>query len=634
MVGGYRKEMLAHGDLLDPILTNTIGHTAGLLLFSVIIVLLVRDRQVHGRRLVVLSLLAAVLALGWNIGSLIALALPDPDSHLIAIVMTARFSLLSLLPAVLFQVALQGEQRLLVVAGYCVSGCAVLLHFSQLFDSNIGLHQAALLSIAFGFGVLTTAALLLRYWRDSDKLTGPTEWVSLGCLLLFTSSFLHFGYQHVSSPWTSEIAWHHIGIPVALIVLLQDYRFLLLDAFIRFLVNFGLAGVYVSALLVLNQSFHLGESIRSSLFLTGVALVCFCVSLILFAYLRNAAQIWVSRVLFRRRTVDGSVKAITNLASASHSEEELLSGAAQLVAGHLRTHRFAVLREPRTRPSLDRLSVLFPDRDGLAYSSQHFHAAVHIPLRFSSGDARYLALGARSGGRRYLSEDVEDMRQLGSAIVEQVERFRSEELRRLVSQAELRALQAQINPHFLFNSLNTLYGTIDRGSHQARRMVLNLAEIFRYFLQGDRKFIPLSEELRIVEAYLQIEQLRLGDRLQAELTVSEAARSVLIPILSIQPLIENAVKHGIAAKSGSGRVCLKAELVEFGLQVTVEDTGLGFEWSKMQRRDGTGVGLDNVRRRLKLCYGPAADLKIDSSSAGTTITFVIPEHAGASQKSA
>ena len=226
------------------------------------------------------------------------------------------------------------------------------------------------------------------------------------------------------------------------------------------------------------------------------------------------------------------------------------------------------------------------------------------------------------------------MRQLGSAIVEQVERFRSEELRRLVSQAELRALQAQINPHFLFNSLNTLYGTIDRGSHQARRMVLNLAEIFRYFLQGDRKFIPLSEELRIVEAYLQIEQLRLGGRLHAELVVSEAARSVLIPILSIQPLIENAVKHGIAAKSGSGRVCLKAELAECGLQVTVEDTGLGFEWSKMQRRDGTGVGLENVRRRLTLCYGPAADLKIDSSSAGTIVTFVIPEHTGVSQRTA
>src|ERR1700751_3990219 len=120
------------------------------------------------------------------------------------------------------------------------------------------------------------------------------------------------------------------------------------------------------------------------------------------------------------------------------------------------------------------------------------------------------------------------MRRLASTIVEQVERFRADELRRLVHEAELRALQAQINPHFLFNALNTLYGTIDRQSRDARRMVLNLADIFRYFLQDHRTVIPFSEELRIVDAYLQIEALRLGDRLQSELIVAESARATRI----------------------------------------------------------------------------------------------------------
>ena len=138
--------------------------------------------------------------------------------------------------------------------------------------------------------------------------------------------------------------------------------------------------------------------------------------------------------------------------------------------------------------------------------------------------------GARRGRQRYLSEDLEDMRQLGAAIVEQVERFRSEELRRLATQAELRALQAQINPHFLFNALNTLYGTIDRRSEEARRMVLNLADIFRYFLRGERPVIPLSEELKIVQAYLEIEKLRLGDRLETSIDVSDSAHTALIPI--------------------------------------------------------------------------------------------------------
>jgi two-component system, LytTR family, sensor kinase len=206
-----------------------------------------------------------------------------------------------------------------------------------------------------------------------------------------------------------------------------------------------------------------------------------------------------------------------------------------------------------------------------------------------------------------------------------VERFRAEELKRLVSQAELRALQAQINPHFLFNALNTLYGTIDRRSHEARRMVLNLADIFRYCLQGDRTVIALSEELRIVEAYLEIEALRLGDRLQTEVIAEKSARSVSIPILSIQPLVENAVKHGIAVKHGGGRVSVRAEETTAGLRITVEDTGIGFEQSRLHARNGTGRGLDNVRRRLALCYGPAADLIIESSNAGSTVTFLVPQ---------
>jgi LytS/YehU family sensor histidine kinase len=251
-------------------------------------------------------------------------------------------------------------------------------------------------------------------------------------------------------------------------------------------------------------------------------------------------------------------------------------------------------------------------------------AGAQIPLRFSSGDVRFLIAGARRGGRRYLSEDLEDMRRLGMAIVEQVERFRAEELRRLASEAELRALQAQINPHFLFNALNTLYGTIDRTSYEARRMVLNLADIFRYVLQGDRVTIELSEELRIVEAYLEIEKLRLGDRLETELIVSEEARAAMIPILSIQPLVENAVKHGIAAKAGRGHVSVLVSTAAAGLCVRVEDTGVGFEASAQQPREGAGMGLENVRRRLALYYGPTAELTIQSSTEGTAVSFLIP----------
>ena len=238
-----------------------------------------------------------------------------------------------------------------------------------------------------------------------------------------------------------------------------------------------------------------------------------------------------------------------------------------------------------------------------------FSPQVQIPLRVSTGSARLLVAGARYGGQRYLSEDLEDMRRLASAIEEQLERFRAEELKRLVNQAELRALQAQINPHFLFNALNTLYGVIDRTSVDARRMVLNLSEIFRYFLQGDRTTIPLSEELKIVQAYLEIEGLRLGSRLKTEISVDESVRSAMIPILSIQPLIENAVKHGVASKSEPGLVRLRAERTSLGVRISIQDTGSGFELSGRLPQIGTGLGLDNVRQRLNLCYGPEVNQK-------------------------
>jgi signal transduction histidine kinase len=358
-------------------------------------------------------------------------------------------------------------------------------------------------------------------------------------------------------------------------------------------------------------------------------LVGLCLGLVAFAYVRNILQQWIGRVLFRRQNLDERIQTIVELAAKAASEEELLSSAAGQIAAHLRTDQFAIVSDQGLVREVNQPAVLF-DADRIHHLPRW--AETQTPLRLSSGEVRLLLTGPRAGRQRYLSEDLEDMRRLGSAVVEQVERFRSEELKRLAAQAELRALQAQVNPHFLFNALNTLYGSIDRESYHARRMVLNLSEIFRYFLQGDRSFIALSEELRIIEAYLEIESLRLGDRLETELLVSESARSAMIPILSVQPLVENAVKHGIASRPGPGRVRLRAETVDGQLRVSVEDTGMGFAESQKQMNEGCGVGLENVRRRLRLSYGLNSTLTISSDGSGTVVGFVIPvrveEYAG------
>jgi two-component system sensor histidine kinase LytS len=248
------------------------------------------------------------------------------------------------------------------------------------------------------------------------------------------------------------------------------------------------------------------------------------------------------------------------------------------------------------------------------------------PLRFSRGDVYFICLGARTGSRRYLSEDVELIDLLTAMICERIERMRNSEMQALVTQAELRALQAQINPHFFFNALNTLYGTIPRESATARRLVLNLADLFRISFASERASIRIEEEMRIVRAYLEIEQLRLGSKLSAQIDVEDSALQAEVPVLSIQPLVENAVKHGVAGRSGNGFVRLRIRVVEPDVLVEVSNSG-SFQ-PKVDGNRGTGVGLANVRRRLALCFGKAGTLTVTTHNEVTAVTFSVPSNAG------
>jgi LytS/YehU family sensor histidine kinase len=251
------------------------------------------------------------------------------------------------------------------------------------------------------------------------------------------------------------------------------------------------------------------------------------------------------------------------------------------------------------------------------------------PLRFARGDAYFLYLGVRAGGRRYLSEDLELLDRMVAIICDRIERMRNSEMQNLVTQAELRALQAQINPHFFFNALNTIYGTIPRESAMARRLVVSLADLFRISFSSDRALIGIEEEIRIVRAYLEIEQQRLGSKLRIEIDVDRSALPAEVPVLSIQPLVENAVKHGVAPRIEGGVVRLRIRAVEGAISVVVSNTG-SFQ-PESNGRHGTGVGLANVRRRLALCFGADTELSVVSENDMTTVAFAVPYLRNANQ---
>lgn len=598
-----------------PLLVNTIGHCAGTIIFGILLYLFVIDYRRASRERSPLPLVAAALALLWNLGSLIGIGTSPQGDPIADVIIAASFSVLSLLPAVLLHISLRSRHRALWMAGYAVSSAAVLLHIGDLITGAERFHYAAILLVTIGFGVLT--AVSVAY----EALAGPRDGsgarlAGAMVLFLFAISFVHFESTHDIHAWSGEAALHHAGIPLALFVLLQDYRFLLLDVFIRFLVNGLLAALAVWVAFQAEARFDLFSHARHDPFAAGIVFTAACLALSVVAWLRSRSQRFLTRVVFLRANPDHALIALRDIAPTATSESDYVGCAAGIIADFLSASRFELLAPLDGMPDLTS-AVLDP----IASCLPEWVEAV-APLRFLRGDGWLLALGSRIGRRRYLSEDIEILERLSAVVCEQVERIRNSEMQALVSQAELRALQAQINPHFLFNALNTLYGTISRENAAARNLVLNLSGLFRYSFARNPGLVRLEEELAIVRSYLEIEKLRLGSRLHSEIDVEDRLLHAEVPVLSIQPLIENAVKHGIANRQSTGFVRLRIH--SRGDEIGVEISNSGDFHEASNGVSSNGVGLANVRRRLALCYGDETGLDISSSADVTVIRFTIP----------
>jgi uncharacterized membrane protein len=202
----------------ESLLVNTLGHSAGVLIFGIFLVLLLRDRAARRLRGGVKSILAAVLALVWNLASLIVLGASSPDALPIRITIAIGFSVLSLLPAVLFDLCLERRYRplvqTLVRSGYALSALATALHIAELFRANASYHRWALTSITIGFGILTLIAAVLVYREEHDRAT-TSRVAGTMSLFLLAMSFVHLGSGHAQQIWSQELAFHHAAIPLA-----------------------------------------------------------------------------------------------------------------------------------------------------------------------------------------------------------------------------------------------------------------------------------------------------------------------------------------------------------------------------------------------------------------------------------
>jgi two-component system LytT family sensor kinase len=191
-----------------------------------------------------------------------------------------------------------------------------------------------------------------------------------------------------------------------------------------------------------------------------------------------------------------------------------------------------------------------------------------------------------------------------------------------LAEARLGALRMQLNPHFLFNSLNAIAVLVrEQNTADASRMLALLGDILRQVLASDQPHeVPLAEELRFVEQYLAIEQVRFSDRLRVHWSVEERARAAMVPGFVMQPIVENAVKHGVASRAEAGRIDIAARVIGSHLELVVQDGGVGLSTAQPE-----GVGLSNTRERLGTLYGDAASLALESvPTGGTRVVLTIP----------
>ena len=203
-----------------------------------------------------------------------------------------------------------------------------------------------------------------------------------------------------------------------------------------------------------------------------------------------------------------------------------------------------------------------------------------------------------------------------------------EEQKRFLLEARLDALQRQINPHFLFNTLNSIASLVRRKPELAREMIVKLANILRALLKDHDSYVPLREELKFTDDYLDIEVVRFGaDKLRVEKEIDPRTLDVLVPSILLQPLIENSIKHGLEPRIHGGTVTLRSRLDGDRIRIEVADDGVGIgnRPPSALPRSGAGIGMKNVRERLEVLYGNRAQFNVVSNPGrGTLVTIEIP----------
>jgi len=231
--------------------------------------------------------------------------------------------------------------------------------------------------------------------------------------------------------------------------------------------------------------------------------------------------------------------------------------------------------------------------------------------------------------RRLRPEDTRVVSEVAALVGAQVELSALAEQEERLVRAELRALRAQISPHFVYNALAAVANSIHTRPEEARELLTEFAEFTRYAFRGNRSYVTLADELHYVEKYLRLEQARFGDRLDVRVSVAPEVLTAVVPVLSMQPLVENAVRHGVESAAGPCRVEILGADLDADVELTVKDGGAGMSPEEAEEAlagRGAGIGLANVHARLQSTFGPEYGLEVESAPGeGTKVRMLVPK---------
>jgi two-component system LytT family sensor kinase len=591
-------------------LLHLVGFLTGALLYGMLLVMVVRPPA----RPDTFALFTGVLGLVWNLGELGASAARLAGlGTLSSWIHASSFTALGLLASVVVHSVArapigQASQPQIIGSGiavvvYACAAFAGVMHFiaaatAQPLPSSWGL-------IGLTMGLLVVIPALITVAR---KRLNRARALWMAALAVVAVSALHLGRFHeAQQSWPVELVGHHASIVLAFAILYQDYRFALADLFLKQALTLIMLVVLVFGAFSIAEPFLINGTVgRLEPSAIALLLALWTGTALLFPVCRRLVFRFVDRTVLKRADDGSFLSRLADDVQQSESTEAALDHACDVVAQSL--NATSVRWEARSLPARAELTA----REAAVWTAE--------------SPQYVLTIGQLAGGRRLLSDDIAMLERVAFVLARRIdalrltsERYermlREREMRTLATEAELRALRAQINPHFLFNALTTIGYLIQQTPSRALKTLLDLTTLLRSVLRSEGEFTTLGRERELIDCYLRIERERFEERLEFTLDIPNDLHDLSVPSLIVQPLVENAVKHGIAGARDGGAVTVKASLDQ-DLRIVVRNTGAPLG---PRRIPGLGVGLENVTRRLQHYYGHDAYLTVTRDEEGATV---------------